>query len=341
MAQHRVITEGFDLYNGWTAGTGVGAASVWSTTEGTPSLVAGRFGGQCVRGTTSGSFLYRPIPQSSMVSMGAAVRLEAPLRGRNIFQFRSSAGVQLTLSQTATGALQISRGSTVLATTSDIEVLPIDQWAYVEFSAAISPTNGTTSVSIDGFQISDLTLSDVNTQNQSNSNVDFVYLGVGSITNASYSYYDDLYVEIDGTTHVGEGRMWVGQVVSDVESDFTPSTGSSNYATIDEVPVSATDYNYSDALGARDLFNVADLDFYPAEIYGVQITVNASKDEAGSRAIKNVLVSGVTEEQGSQFVLALSSNNWHNDFWAKNPDTGVNWTISDVNALKIGYEITS
>lgn len=338
MAQYRAITEGFDLYNGWDAASGIGAASVWTASSGSGvTIVSGRFGGQAVSVSVGGTGgIYRPTPRTSMISSGVAVRPSLGVNDMVVIEYRSTSGTQVSLSQTSTGALTISRGGAVLAT-SDISMLPSSQWAYVEFAAAISTTTGTTSVMVNGVEVSQLTLSNVNTQNQANSDVDFIYLGSGG----GASQYDDLYVEVDGTAHIGEGRMWVGQVVSDIAVNFTPSAGTSNYANVDEVPVVATDYNYSASVGARDTFQVADLDFAPAAIYGVQITLNATKDEAGPRAMKNILISGATEQIGSQFVLALSANNWHNDFWARNPDTDSPWTISDVNALKIGYEISA
>lgn len=333
MAQHRVITEGFDLYTGWAASNGTGAASRWSTSSANPTLITGRFGGQAIGGGSGD--ISRPIPSSSMVSMGAAVRVGSGTSVGLIFQMHSTSGEQLSLRKTSTGALTINRGSTVLAT-SPIDMLPSGQWAYIEFAASISNTTGLARVAINGVQIPELSIDNVDTQNQSTSSVDIIRLQVGNPS----ADYDDLYVEIDGTSHIGEGRIWTGTVVSDISSDFTPLTGASNFAMVDEVPVSATDYNYSDILGARDVFHVADLNYSPAEIYGVQVTMNASKDEAGIRAMKSVLISGAAEELGSQFVLALSANNWKDDFWPVNPDTGLAWTISDVNAINIGYEIS-
>lgn len=341
MAQYRAITEGFDLYNGVEAGGGLGLESVWTRFgAASPSLQVGRFGGRCVRvaSVLGVNAIRRAINPTSLLAIGVAVSLSEQLRVWPIIKLSSTSGEQLRLEQTVTGALSVVRGSTVLAT-SQINMLPINQWSYIEFCCEISDTTGKVRVYLNGVEVDELRVDDADTAGQSTMIVDFIDLGNTIGTGYSASF-DDLYVECDGMTPVGEGRIWTGRVNADVVAQFTSSTGTDNYEAVDEVPVSATDYNYSDTIGARDIFEVTDLDFAPSEIYGIQITQSATKDEAGVRAAKAVLISDATEVQGSQFVLALSAINWHHDFWKVNPDTGVAWTIGDYNAINIGYEIT-
>lgn len=336
MAQRRVITEGFDQYPTWSPGSGLGAQALWGVTL-SASLTGGRFGGQAARlaNYILQSSIYRGIPATNMVSIGFAVKVvDSPTAMKLLYLRDTENNEIISLDISATNALIIRRGSSILAF-SDPDIFPSGQWAYVEFAAKLSSSDGTTSVMINGVQVDSLTLTGAGIGGIA-SIVHFGGIGgsVGAVT------FDDIYVEIDGTEHIGEGRVSIVAVNDDVTTDFTPSTGTDNYANVNQIPASTARYNYSNILGARDVFRLNDLDFEPSRIYGVQVTTNATKSETGIRSIKNVLVSGETEELGSELVLAYAANNWCSDFWAKDPDTDEAWTVEGVSGLHIGYEIT-
>jgi hypothetical protein len=77
--------------------------------------------------------------------------------------------------------------------------------------------------------------------------------------NSSATYlFDDLYV-IDTATRLGERKITVLTPTADVAKAFTPSTGTDNYACLDEAVPDTTDYVTASAPGATDTYELSDL----------------------------------------------------------------------------------
>jgi hypothetical protein len=97
--------------------------------------------------------------------------------------------------------------------------------------------SGAVRVYVDGAKVLDL--AGVDTQQQANAQAAIIQLGY---SNSSATYlFDDLYV-IDKATRLGERKITVLTPTADVAKAFTPSTGTDNFACLDEAVPDTTDY---------------------------------------------------------------------------------------------------
>lgn len=339
MAQRRAITEGFELYPDNINLGGYGLRSTWLTgNDNWIMLDSGRFGGRALRFQSGNDHrtMYRPFPPTTQFVVGFAFYRGSTLDLTFLRMRSQNNNDQVTMRVDGAGYLYINRGGTMLWKSSE-PLIVINSWNYIELACVISDTTGSIRLYMNDYEVAEAAMDNIDTKNHGTD------MDVGQILleGRQNHRWDDLYVEIDGTSRVGEGRIVALAPNSDDTVQFTPSTGASNFATVDEQPVNPDDYNYSATVGAKDLFTMSDLTFSPQNIYGVQVCTIAQKDEAGLRIIRSRLVSGAVEEAGADFVLALETFNWKRDFWPLNPDGDVEWTRAAVDAIKVGYEVVA
>lgn len=114
-----------------------------------------------------------------------------------------------------------------------------------------------------------------------------------------------------------------------------------NYGAVNEAHSdNGLTYNYSSTVGAKDLFGTDGIVPTNAVVWGVQVSGSYSKDDAGARSMANVLKSGSTEVTGADLACSLAAYKYAHDIYTTDPNGGGDWTVSAVNAAKIGYKIT-
>lgn len=124
-------------------------------------------------------------------------------------------------------------------------------------------------------------------------------------------------------------------------TNFTPSTGTNHAALVDESPPNDdTDYNQSSNVGDLDLYEITDMAHTPASIFGVQINLNAKKDDAGTRSIAGVVRSGGTNYEGGAQALSTSYA-YYLDVRETDPDTSAPWTKTGVDNAQFGIKVTA
>jgi hypothetical protein len=150
------------------------------------------------------------------------------------------------------------------------------------------------------------------------------------------AYFDDLILDdaevpdssiVTGLAPTGAGNstQWNAQP--------TP-----NWDAVNEIPASIADYLYINSVDQIDLFALADL---PAEAEAVKaLLVNVLCCKDGNPTPANLQVAcrtGGSNYFGSNFA---PSTNLKRAFkvWPLNPNTGVTWTVSEVNGLEIGVK---
>lgn len=126
------------------------------------------------------------------------------------------------------------------------------------------------------------------------------------------------------------------------DKDFTRSTGSDNYALVDEAAVNQdTDYVESAVVGDLDLYDFAAMGVTPSAIKCV--VVNACvKSKNGSTGITAKLTAssnGDVAQSAAKSVGAAYKTIQH--CFKTDPDNGSAWTESAVNAAKFGLERTA
>lgn len=212
-----------------------------------------------------------------------------------------------------------------LVASGTIEV-SVNTWFHVQAYLVISDT-GSLAVKIDGHTSINYT---GDTQ-------------PGGAATASYLYYmggetdpiDDLALGQGG--FLGDLRcVDVRPSADTVVADWTPSTGSDHYATVDETPQSDTDYNETNINAAADELELGDFDGATYTPVAVTAWVRAQMAAATGDSIKIGIDSGGTDEV-TQYAL---STTWEYYFHTAdtNPADAGEWEDADIDALKLRYE---
>lgn len=344
-----VLVEGFDLFNG--TGVNTGLQSRWTTYSGTNyNLTTGRFGGQCFRASSStntGS-VQKSFSASATVSFGFAYQCTTDVTATSLrphvillsagttmvgFRFEENGAIDAyRLTGTTAGTLLGSSADNVLALTT---------WHYLEFEVTISDTVGTIDVYVDGTSVLSLTGQD--TRNGAPTTVNAIAIGnIGtSVAGMGIHLFDDLYV-VNTLGRLGERRVETLYPAADTaQSDFTPLSGSDNYAMVDEATADGdTSYVQASTVGNLDLYTIGAMSSTPTDIDAVQISAFAIKTDAAARTINLTVKSGATTDDGSAKTLA-GSYGISDRLLLTDPDTAAAWTSTGVNSLQIGPKVAS
>lgn len=331
------LVEGFDVYPS-VAGV-LGVEGRW-VVEGAAnlSLVAGRFGGQGLRGAGAAGLVSVELKGGPTQEGAVGVAMQAQTNtslSRVIVLADAANAPQVTLAIDALGRILAYRGTTSGAFLASTPVaLSIGVWYYVEVEFRIDNPAGFVRVYVNGALLIDFT---GNTQSVAGT---ATASRLGLLGGASTVIVDDVYAK-DAATRLGESRIETLLVSADNSVAFTPNAGTENYSRVNEALVDGdTTYVYSSTVGAEDLYEVADMTSIPEQIHAVQTRIVAKKDDAATRAIKVALKPGASPtEYGSDFYLS-SSYTTHVDIYDQNPAIDAAWTKVAIDDLKIGQKIT-
>jgi len=352
-----VAIDGFDLYNGVGAGTGIGGKWVVDATSGNLLLVSGRVGGQAlfVGGQNTGTAnaqVHRVLPSNyTDIGLGFALKVDAiasmnATTTNNIFAVLtdSSASVQVGLAVGNDGKLHAYRltgfnAGTLLGSTA-AGVMVTGTWQYVEWGVTISDTVGVFTLKVDGVSVLNLTAQD--TRNGAPTTVNRIYF-TQLLNNSTFSVnninVDDLYI-VDSATTLGERRVQTCYPTSDVAQGFARSTGSTNYTLVDETLANGdTDYVQGSTVGDVDTYGFGDVTGTPTTIDAVQVSAFAEKTDVTARQIALQLKSGATTSDGANFALTTAYAKYER-IAALDPNTSGAWSASSVNALQGGPKVT-
>lgn len=340
-----VFTEGFDNY-GSTSGTNL--ATRWtSVNSGTVTSAVTPYGvGQALSVNSSSLSTDISIGSLSSFTIGFAFRTTSLASGiagtvsRDwILTATSNDTYMIALQLNNNGSLQVNRQTgwntgTSLGFTSP-GVITINTWYYIELSVLISDTVGTVRLDVNGQTL--LNLSNQDTRNGTPTTFNTIRLSscLANIT----TYYDDMYLT-DNTTPLGPQRIETLRPNADTaQKQWTASTGTDNFAMIDESPMNTTDYVYTSTLNNYDLYDFNNLSATPSSISSVTAYALAQKDNVGTRAIAVPVKSGSTTNDGANVYLA-SGWTLSNRILETDPNTSSAWTASAVNSIQAGLKVT-
>ena len=250
--------------------------------------------------------------------------------------------VSLRVPATTDGQVYVSRNGTTLWTSTDPNFkVPPATWTYLEFKFNVHASSGNFTVRVNGSDDAKYFSGSVNTEGQTGVAVGFVHLQV--VNNAMYItdfYLCDLTGPAPANDMLGDCRVDRLAPTSDgSHTDFTPSTGVSHFAMVDELIASATDYNLGATLNAHDSYGFEDLAFTPTNIFGLQVRRAAWKTDCGARSLSAAVKTEGTEYIQSPAVLSTSMLMYETDVFL-NPSTGEPWTLAQVQALEAGVKVT-
>jgi hypothetical protein len=241
----------------------------------------------------------------------------------------------------ADGSLKFYRGNGATLQGTTTTLLANSTWYHVEFQLRMNDTTGLLIVKIDGVEEINISATDTLEAGVVGPSY-FLWGSFGSGSSHRGKRMDNLIIQ--------DSLNWLGQVYAEpltltadtADADWTPSTGSDNYAVIDETVKVDTDYIQSAVVGDLDLYTLSNLSSNPASIVCVQTITSAQMAEVGQRIIRPVIKSGSSVGNGPERGYVDAGNLIRPSFdrFLVDPATSAAWTKSGVDALTAGVEVT-
>jgi hypothetical protein len=157
------------------------------------------------------------------------------------------------------------------------------------------------------------------------------------------AYFNDHYVS-DGNSTLNNQRVGKVKVVTrlpqtDFVTEFTPLSGASNAAMVDDpgAPDGDTTYVFGNLEGTVDLYNnTDDLPFPDAPVLAVAVTVVARKEGPEARSVAPQVQVDGADAVGDRVSLLVGSYTTGTTVFNANPKTGGTWDASSAAAAKFG-----
>lgn len=307
-----------------------------------PSVITGTDRGNAVQCNFGGGESIRiPLPtQPKTIIFGAAFFFfEGP--ANDLVRFEDGDGnthVQIEIN--GPGYISVRLGVTGAFYGFSTKKILFNKWYYIELKLTVDNSAGSVELRLNGETV--VSASGVDT---ATSNLEFISnIRLGSIVSNNDVIATDIYVCDD----VVPNNDFLGDInvealfpsADGAVNDWTPQGGGDNYVEVDDTaPDDDTTYNSSTTINNRDLYEFDDISEDVDEVLGVQVNVNARKENGPYRIIQDSIRSGGVnyEGQGSEENFYLGDNyEIRPTMHDQNPNTSGQWTESEVNAAQFG-----
>jgi hypothetical protein len=334
--------DGWDQYGTTVTATAVGFQARYpiATVPTNPIVRAGRLFGNSISnssGTVNLKLMTPNLGNMQTVIVGGAYNFDNVFTDRLIVLWEADGVTEgFNLRLTSGGALAAYRGGTLLDTSG--VVISTDTWYYIEIKVRVGNAGtGNYEVRVNGVDV----LSDTDADTQVGSN-DYANRVEWYVRISNNCHIDDTYV-CDGTgsknnNFLGDSRVETLFPTADGASeDFTPTSGSDNYAMVDDEATgldSDTTYVESSTPDDRDTYSFTDLSTIDL-VRGVQLTVIARKTDVTDYDIELVL------DTTAQSPITVNDTNYssYSQIYEDNPGTASPWLDSEINGSEFGYEV--
>lgn len=155
---------------------------------------------------------------------------------------------------------------------------------------------------------------------------------------------DDMYVtDTTGPAplngRLGDCRIMNLPVISDASpNDGTVANGSAHYLWVNDSVGWNNNVITMTTSGQKELFDVDNLPTNANQIYALSVLSISKKSDAGTANVKNIIVANNASYNATPYQL-LTSFSWNRTEYTTNPNTGSQWTYSQVSDMKIGVEV--
>jgi hypothetical protein len=300
----------------------------------------GRRGTQSLRCPGDADFAARLFVPAPTWVVGMSVRFTSLFPGNHpLVDWSDGSTPQAQVGVTDIGQLELRRGTSVVLATSTV-ALGFNTTYYLEWLLTIHGSTGVSTVRIDGVPV--VSVSSANTQATGSALANRLRVGNLAVGEALFDLdIDDCYVCTNQTTFLGDCRVdYLAPSGDGTYQAWAPSAGTSHCALVDELaPNGDTDYLSNATPGARESHHFPSLPSMPNPlIRGVQHCACLRKDDAGTRQVRSLLVSGATTQVGTALHTMALSYVSYQQLYEVDPQTGVAWTVAGVNALEAGVE---
>jgi len=323
----RVFIDGFEA----------GQIDLWDTNVGAElsTGIAGMDGTYCVKLYGTSDYLIKKLPAKSEYYVAFRYRPIGTGNGhRNVISFynvETRLGTVKHENDTS-GPLKVLDGSdNVLATGS--ANLTKDTTYLVEVRFKPGTTDGIFQVKVDG-------VLDIDFSGNVGTSLQIDSIRIGYITTFLYSgmYVDNVVVDDAGWP----GNTLIRALVptgAGNSTQWTPSSGS-NWECVDEIPASDSDYVNTDTMDQVDLYAAGELPSEANNVKCVQVQIRAMR-EGNSLNVQRLRAAVRTNniDYFSDFLAVPTTNPVGLvNLWENNPNTGLAWTLAEVNAMEIGMK---
>lgn len=279
-------------------------------------------------GTATGWTLTLPTPQSDLY-FGAWVYFTLDGSAKQELRFNLSDGNYIGIKPYSSYNGYVNSTNTAIGTLG----IAANTWRHLQVHIVVSDT-GTFECRVDGcvnFSYSGDTKPGTGTTIVSIS--EFGY-GGGSVHNFGF-YLDN--IAIGTGDWPGDLRVDGIQPSADTATaEWTPSTGATNYACVDERPPSDTDYISTTVTGRRTILELTDFDVTNKTPMAVNVYARMNKSNAAVDTIKYGIISGATETVVDQQLTTVMTD--YMTFLPLNPDGNIAWDDASLDALKLVFE---
>ena len=324
-----------------------GDLPVFFTTQGSPVVSSGngRNGTNSLRFTSSTGAMQScqyGFTAMATISLNFAIKVSRipTISPITIMQFRDTATLHMDLQLTLAGFLQATRNGTVLGTTSVALVVGVHE--HVEMKVLINDSTGTVQIWRNGSALLGPSgLSSQDTRNGGNATCDNVRWGIVTSAIAEPSTVIDISDLHIANDHVGDKRvLYLTPNGAGNYTDFAFTGGASNYESVDDAAQDGdTSYVSSATVTDQDSYTLANLSAGPA-IFAAAPVFCSKKTDAGTRSFKPLLRISSTDYLGTE-VSPGTTYGYSIDPQLVSPATATAFTISEINAMELGEEITA
>lgn len=333
-----LFADGFeDGTTAWTltnTAIGTGRFGNGLVTSGTATSTGAETGFGATAGPIIAGFAFKPASTGSFMCFSHT----AGSAGSQVWLHRGSGGEIIAYRSSAASLL----GSSALG------VLPLGSWSFVEAKATIHDTTGSLVVRVNGVEV--LNLTNIDTKDGAFPTAQILRLGGQNAANsASGNTWDDVYIaDTTGSFNndfLGELSVEHLRPAADDVAQWVGSDGNlvDNWDLVNEAGAANTaDYVGSATVGQRDLY-VPGPSTRPlsSPVLAVMPVAVVMKTDAGTRTMKLAVKEGAggTVRLGPDTGLPTSFGEIRTVFDRKGDGTA--FTVADVNALRVGFEVAT
>lgn len=218
-----------------------------------------------------------------------------------------------------------------------------EEWWYLEIKVGIDDVTGYCQVRVNTKTVIDLV--DINTKNSTTmAGFDSISIQGDGVQGETVNVtWDDFYLEdLLGSVNndfLGNVRVKT-QFTTGAGSltQWTPNGAATNWQAAQNLAMDDTTYNEENTVGQADFYTIQAI-INATLVHGVQVKIGARQTDATQRILHTRINSNSVIAEGYDHYLNQDRYTYLNDIYELNPDTGVGWTGSEVNALQIGPEV--
>lgn len=256
----------------------------------------------------------------------------------------NSEGDQLTLQVNADYSLSLRRGGmggTVIATSSP-DIFTQGSFGAVKFVGTIG-NSAACKVYVDNWSVPVISVTSTDLQQQATAS----WTGIAFAAYGAFGFDENTCRVSDLLVGHGDDSDMPNDITivtrlpdaDGTHSDLTPSTGSDHSALLDEVPPDMADYVVGDTAGQKDTYTFTALGV-TGDVHAVQSVAVGQASIAGMRELGMASRIGGSDYV-STGVPVNSSLTGTREIHPVSPDSGLAWTVSEIDAAEFGPQVTA